>query len=151
MKSSSLLLPVSFARSRRCIATTQSQRSIATLFAHGSRSIQYRRLVNGRFARSASQQLPRPIPASTTSHQFSTPTCTTLRNFTSSSGSVAPRNDALTSSDGVVGYPIDFDSASTIEGKESQVGRMCVYLHHKTDSMLSKSQFYLNSNTMCVH
>ncbi|KAL7473973.1 hypothetical protein ACHAXS_014243 [Conticribra weissflogii] len=38
-----------------------------------------------------------------------------------SSSAVEPRNDALTSSDGVVGYPIDFDIASSVEGKESQI------------------------------
>jgi hypothetical protein len=45
------------------------------------------------------------------------------RNPTSSlsTSAVEPRKDALTSSDGVVGYPIDFDIASSIEGKESQV------------------------------
>ena len=43
-----------------------------------------------------------------------------LRQFSSTS-SVEPRKDALTSSDGVVGYPIDFDTASSVEGKESQV------------------------------
>lgn len=32
-----------------------------------------------------------------------------------------PRQDALTSSDGVLGVPIDFDSSSSIEGKESQI------------------------------
>ena len=45
------------------------------------------------------------------------------RQFSSSSTStsIETRKDALTSSDGVVGYPIDFDTASSIEGKESQV------------------------------
>jgi uncharacterized protein (AIM24 family) len=38
-----------------------------------------------------------------------------------STSAVEPRPDALTSSDGVVGRPIDFDIASSIEGKESQI------------------------------
>jgi len=38
-----------------------------------------------------------------------------------SSTAIDTRKDALTSSDGVVGVPIDFDLASSIEGKESQV------------------------------
>ena len=41
--------------------------------------------------------------------------------MSTSSSAVEPRRDALTSSDGVVGRPIDFDIASSIEGKESQV------------------------------
>ncbi|KAL7485227.1 hypothetical protein ACHAW6_010817 [Cyclotella cf. meneghiniana] len=40
---------------------------------------------------------------------------------TSSSSALEPRRDALTSSDGVLGRPIDFDIASSIEGKESQI------------------------------
>jgi len=40
---------------------------------------------------------------------------------TTSSSSIQPRQDALTSSDGVVGVPIDFDTSSSIEGKESQI------------------------------
>eukprot|EP00585_Thalassiosira_rotula_P012471 CAMPEP_0196131210 /NCGR_PEP_ID=MMETSP0910-20130528/1314_1 /TAXON_ID=49265 /ORGANISM="Thalassiosira rotula, Strain GSO102" /LENGTH=340 /DNA_ID=CAMNT_0041390657 /DNA_START=17 /DNA_END=1036 /DNA_ORIENTATION=- len=43
------------------------------------------------------------------------------RNFSSSSSSIETRKDALTSSDGVVGLPIDFDIASSVEGKESQI------------------------------
>lgn len=54
-----------------------------------------------------------------------TTNCNSRRNMSSassSSSSVAEtRKDALTSSDGVVGCPIDFDIASSIEGKESQV------------------------------
>lgn len=42
------------------------------------------------------------------------------RNMSSSS-SIEPRKDALTSTDGVVGFPIDFDTASSVEGKESQI------------------------------
>ena len=45
-----------------------------------------------------------------------------------SSTAIDTRKDALTSSDGVVGVPIDFDLASSIEGKESQVRYMCVVL-----------------------
>jgi len=57
----------------------------------------------------------------------------------SSTAIVDTRKDALTSSDGVVGVPIDFDLASSIEGKESQVRYMfvllqlinvCRYLNH---------------------
>ncbi|KAL7546563.1 hypothetical protein ACHAWF_009890 [Thalassiosira exigua] len=50
------------------------------------------------------------------------------RPFSSSSGSaeLEPRKDALASSDGVVGFPIDFDTASSIEGKESQVSARCL-------------------------
>ena len=43
------------------------------------------------------------------------------RLSTARSGAVAPRSAALTSSDGVVGFPIDFDTASSVEGRESQV------------------------------
>ena len=42
-------------------------------------------------------------------------------NFSTATTSIDTRKDALTSSDGVVGVPIDFDLASSIEGKESQV------------------------------
>ena len=45
----------------------------------------------------------------------------TRRSLSSSTSAIEKRNDALTSSDGVVGFPIDFDTASSIEGKESQV------------------------------
>jgi len=45
-----------------------------------------------------------------------------------SSTAIDTRKDALTSSDGVVGVPIDFDLASSIEGKESQVRYMFVVL-----------------------
>ena len=46
----------------------------------------------------------------------------------SSSSAVQPRDDgALTSSDGVVGRPIDFDTSATVEGKESQVGAGVVF------------------------
>ena len=45
-----------------------------------------------------------------------------------SSTAIDTRKDALTSSDGVVGVPIDFDLASSIEGKESQVRYICVVL-----------------------
>jgi uncharacterized protein (AIM24 family) len=41
--------------------------------------------------------------------------------MSTSTSAVEPRKDALTSSDGVVGTPIDFDIASCIEGKESQI------------------------------
>ena len=42
-------------------------------------------------------------------------------HFSTATTSIDTRKDALTSSDGVVGVPIDFDLASSIEGKESQV------------------------------
>ena len=45
----------------------------------------------------------------------------TRRQFSSSSSSIETRKDAVTSADGVVGFPIDFDTASSIEGKESQI------------------------------
>ncbi|EED90404.1 predicted protein [Thalassiosira pseudonana CCMP1335] len=51
-------------------------------------------------------------PTSNSTHQ---------RHFASSTSAIEPRRDALTSSDGVVGIPIDFDIASSIEGKESQI------------------------------
>jgi len=41
--------------------------------------------------------------------------------MSTSTSAVESRKDALTSSDGVVGRPIDFDLASSIEGKESQI------------------------------
>ena len=45
--------------------------------------------------------------------------CIAAHHF--SSIAIDTRKDAVTSSDGVVGVPIDFDLASSIEGKESQV------------------------------
>lgn len=51
----------------------------------------------------------------------------------------------------MVGYPIDFDTASTIEGKESQVSRMCdVCVRLKT---LNAHQYYLHSYMyhLCIY
>eukprot|EP00581_Thalassiosira_minuscula_P031287 CAMPEP_0183763108 /NCGR_PEP_ID=MMETSP0739-20130205/9477_1 /TAXON_ID=385413 /ORGANISM="Thalassiosira miniscula, Strain CCMP1093" /LENGTH=356 /DNA_ID=CAMNT_0026001465 /DNA_START=10 /DNA_END=1081 /DNA_ORIENTATION=+ len=58
---------------------------------------------------------------STTSFSETPNHCTQSTFFSSSSSSIEPRKDALASSDGVVGVPIDFDTASSIEGKESQI------------------------------
>ncbi|KAL7436852.1 hypothetical protein ACHAXH_005088 [Discostella pseudostelligera] len=122
------VLPNSIARSRRFVAITRCQRPMAT-FVHGFCPIQYWRVAGGQFARSESRQLslPLPVPASSTtislsysSFRPSSKNINIRRKFASSS-SIEPRKDALTSSDGVVGYPIDFDTASTIEGKESQI------------------------------
>ena len=73
-----------------------------------------------------------------------------------SSTAIDTRTDALTSSDGVVGVPIDFDLASSIEGKESQVRYMCVVLQLKNvcisyfDIIISyifAIHMYINTNT----
>lgn len=64
----------------------------------------------------------------------------------SSSSSIESRRDALTSSDGVVGYPIDFDTASSIEGKESQVGPFQLIFEEKfLDSQLMFLSFIVDS------
>lgn len=52
---------------------------------------------------------------------FGQSNCRAQSTASSSSSSIQPRQDALTSSDGVVGLPIDFDTSSSIEGKESQI------------------------------
>ena len=49
--------------------------------------------------------------------------------MSTSTSAVESRKDALTSSDGVVGRPIDFDLASSIEGKESQVSFFFVHFN----------------------
>ena len=164
-----LLLPSSIARSRRCGAITRCQMRMTTLFVHGFLPMSFRRVTDGRFARRASHQLqlPVPVPASTTSSYSNSrflpcpsSNFTTLRKFASSSSSIEIRKDALTSSDGVVGYPIDFDTASTIEGKESQVSEIiyalstqqccvyvliyitCAYPHRLSPSAWRKTKFY---------
>ena len=60
-----------------------------------------------------------PLSSTTASHLDYDPMI--CRRQSSSSSSIQPRQDALTSSDGVVGVPIDFDTCSSIEGKESQI------------------------------
>ncbi len=117
MTNPSLLLPISVVRSRRCIAITRCQKMpMATLNANWFRPLQCRRVAERRLAMRAFQQLPAHATLPFSSFLLSSPTCTTLRNFASSSSSIETRKDALKSSDGVVGYPIDFDTASTIEG-----------------------------------
>ena len=55
-------------------------------------------------------------------YNVTSPSIYRAQSTTSSSSSIQPRqDDALTSSDGVVGLPIDFDISSSIEGKESQI------------------------------
>ena len=51
--------------------------------------------------------------------------------MSTSTSAVESRKDALTSSDGVVGRPIDFDLASSIEGKESQVSNFFVHFNRR--------------------
>lgn len=50
--------------------------------------------------------------------------------MSTSTSAVESRKDALASSDGVVGRPIDFDLASSIEGKESQVSFLRAFRLH---------------------
>lgn len=162
-------LPTPIARSRRYVATTRCQRPMTTLFAPGFCPMSFRRVADGRFARRAFHQLVQlqvvPVPASTTSSYSRVLPCsssnfTTVRKFASSSSSIEIRKDALTSSDGVGGYPIDFDTASTIEGKESQVSEIiyalstqqccvyvliyitCAYPHRLSPSAWRKTKFY---------
>lgn len=52
---------------------------------------------------------------------ITSPSICRAQSTASSSSLTQPRQDALTSSDGVVGIPIDFDTSSSIEGKESQI------------------------------
>mmetsp|Transcript_39199 Transcript_39199/g.57848 ORF Transcript_39199/g.57848 Transcript_39199/m.57848 type:complete len:345 (+) Transcript_39199:114-1148(+) len=59
--------------------------------------------------------------STSSSHLTSIPCIYRAQSTTTSSSSIQPRQDALTSSDGVVGVPIDFDTSSSIEGKESQI------------------------------
>lgn len=54
-------------------------------------------------------------------NHITSPSIYRAQSTASSSSSIQPRQDALTSSDGVVGVPIDFDTSSSIEGKESQI------------------------------
>lgn len=120
--------PISIARSRCCTTITRCK-TMATLFARSVRPVQCRQIVEGRFVRRAYQQLAASTSTTssiTSSFLPSSSYVTALRKFTSAPSSIETRKDALTSSDGVVGYPIDFDTASTIEGKESQVRRKCV-------------------------
>lgn len=66
--------------------------------------------------------------ASTTPQKIRSSYFSSSPTSSSSSSAVETRKDALTSSDGVVGYPIDFDIASSVEGKESQVIITLVHL-----------------------
>mmetsp|Transcript_15499 Transcript_15499/g.31717 ORF Transcript_15499/g.31717 Transcript_15499/m.31717 type:complete len:375 (-) Transcript_15499:149-1273(-) len=59
--------------------------------------------------------------ASTTPQKIGCSNFSSSPTSSASSSALEPRKDALTSSDGVVGYPIDFDIASSVEGKESQI------------------------------
>ena len=82
--------------------------------------------ISSRRCISISRQYRRSIPtisSSKTSNKFNDvpENFHTRRSLSSSTSAIEKRNDALTSSDGVVGFPIDFDTASSIEGKESQV------------------------------
>ena len=83
--------------SRRCISTIslQYRRSISTISSYHQQS------------KTSNNDVPEKFH--------------TRRSLSSSTSAIEKRNDALTSSDGVVGFPIDFDTASSIEGKESQV------------------------------
>lgn len=70
---------------------------------------------------------------------------------TDSSSAVQPRDDgALTSSDGVVGRPIDFDTSTTVEGRESQIATIRLepgqVLRAESGAMMYMSQG-VNMNT----
>ncbi len=139
------LLRSSASRPLRYVAIPRGQRPIASLIAddgRGMRRCPSHRRGEGVFQRRATAVAPvSSIPAEPDDRprwrrgrSFSSPPPShpPPSSPSSENGPVEPRRDALASADGVVGRPIDFDVASSIEGKESQVrttmpatGRRC--------------------------
>lgn len=121
---------------RIAIISPRSQRPIAS-FATGNASLESSK-------RTIQEVRCRHYLTTKSSFEAANNYCSMRRTFASSSTSIDPRKDALTSSDGVVGFPIDFDTASSVEGKESQVREIegCVPIYPKEISLPSMNIYH---------